>query len=410
MTTLISSPLKPVRDTSTPRVAVVHDWLYVYGGAERVLRSILRCYPDADVFTLFDFLTPADRARIGFTTSTTSFLQRIPGMRRRHRSFLPMMPLAIEQLDLSGYDIVISSSYAVAKGVLTGPDQLHLSYVHSPMRYAWDLQEQYLAEAGLSRGLKGAIARLLLHRLRIWDARTANGVNSYMVNSHFVGRRVRKAYGRTSEVIHPPVDVPERLVARTRGGSFLTASRLVGYKNTRAIIEAFRDLPDQHLFVVGTGPEYKRLAGLAGPNVTMLGFVPDAALRQLMGEARAFIFAAEEDFGIVPVEAQAEGTPVLALGRGGALETIVTSGPWPTGMFFEEPTPAAISTVVRRFLARTEGFSAAACHANALQFSEARFREQFSAFVRDQHAAFTASVEAGRARSPQPPRLGVAIG
>jgi glycosyltransferase involved in cell wall biosynthesis len=203
------------------------------------------------------------------------------------------MPLAIEQLDLSGYDLVISSSYAVAKGILTGPDQVHIAYVHSPMRYAWDLQHQYLAESGMARGLKGALARVILHYMRMWDARTASGVTAFAANSAFVARRIRKCYGRDARVIHPPVDVPAALPAWTRGDHFLVASRLVPYKNVRAVVEAFKLLPDQKLVIAGTGPELARLRALAGPNVTFAGFVSDSELRRLMGTARAFVFAAE---------------------------------------------------------------------------------------------------------------------
>src|SRR3954470_9057982 len=185
------------------RVAVVHDWLYTLGGAEQVLREILQCYPEADVFTLFDVLTPEDRAKIGFKKARTSFLQKMPFIRKRHRSYLPLMPIAIEQFDLSGYDLVISSSYAVAKGVITGPNQLHVSYVHSPMRYAWDLQHEYLSEGGYSAGIKSAVARTLLHRIRIWDTRTAHGVDVFVAISNFVARRIWKVYRRNSVVIYP---------------------------------------------------------------------------------------------------------------------------------------------------------------------------------------------------------------
>lgn len=378
------------------RVAVVHDWLYVFGGAERVLRSILRCLPGAELFTLFDVLSPEDKARVGFAKAHTSFLQRMPGIARRHRQYLPLMPLAIEQFDLSAYDLVISSSYAVAKGVLTGPDQLHLAYVHSPMRYAWDLQHHYLAESGLTRGIKSVLARLLLHRMRLWDTRTAHGVDAYMVNSHFIGRRVRKIYGRSATVIEPPVDVPARLPqGQTRGDYFLTASRLVAYKNVRSIVEAFHALPDQQLVVAGAGPELARLRAIAGPNVRFTGFLPDAELSAMMGSARAFIFAAEEDFGIVPVEAQAHGTPVIALGRGGVRETLITSGSSPTGMFFDVATPEAITTSIRDFLARSDEFTPAACHANALRFSEQRFEQDFTAFVEEQLARFRDRLQDG---------------
>lgn len=378
------------------RVAVVHDWLYTYGGAERVLRSILHCFPNADVFTLFDTMTDGDRARVGFQSARTSFLQRMPAISRRHRLYLPLMPIAIEQFDLSSYDVVISSSYAVAKGVLTGPDQLHLSYIHSPMRYAWDLQHQYLRESRLTSGVKSVLARLLLHRMRLWDTRTASGVDGYLANSHFVGRRIRKAYGRSATVIYPPVRVPVGPPApAAKQDFFLAASRLVPYKNVRSIIEAFALMPDQKLVVAGSGPELKRLTALAGPNVTLLGFVPDQELQNLMRTARAFIFAAEEDFGIVPVEAQGEGAPVIALGRGGARETIVADGPNPTGLFFDEPTADAIAHAVRTFGLRSHEFSPSACHANALRFSEQRFEAQFSAYVDEQVSAFRSSLQDG---------------
>ena len=381
------------------RVAVVHDWLYVYGGAERVLRSILRCLPGADVFTLFDVLPEAERERIGFKAARTSFLQGLPGISRRHRLYLPLMPIAVEQFDLSGYDAVVSSSYAVAKGVLTGPDQLHLSYVHSPMRYAWDLQHQYLAETGLKHGTKSVFARLLLHQMRLWDNRTAHGVDAYAANSQFVARRVRKAYGRDARVIYPPVSVPPTLPQQTaREDFFLAASRLVPYKNVRAIVEAFRDLPGQRLVVAGTGPELSRIQAVAGPNVTFAGFVPDVELRRLMATTRAFVFAGEEDFGIIPVEAQGEGTPVIALGRGGARETIVTGGPAPTGFFFDTPTPAAIAGAVRAFLHAPE-ISPAACHANALRFAEERFESEFRSFFDEQFATFRARLETARGQN-----------
>jgi len=379
------------------RVAVIHDWLYVLGGAERVLQGILRCFPGADVHCLFDILPPSDRRWIGFESSKTSFMQKMPGLRRRHRLYLPLMPLAIEQFDLSRYDLVISSSYAVAKGVITGPDQLHISYVHSPMRYAWDLQHQYLRESGFDRGLRGMAARCLLHFMRIWDSRTANGVDEHVANSHFVERRIRKLYGRRAAVIHPPVSVRDMLPVCAKGRFFLTASRLVAYKNTRAIVEAFRELPEEHLLVAGSGPELARLKSIAGPNVTFLGFVDDAELARLMTTARAFIFASEEDFGIVVAEAQGRGTPVIALGRGGAREIVVAEGAWPTGLFFAEPTAAAIIAAIDEFRDREAEFTPANCHRNALRFAEARFDLEFSAFVGARVAKFRDEVAA---RSP----------
>ena len=383
------------------RVAIVHDWLYVLGGAEKVLSAMLRCFPDADVFTLFDILSPEDRASAGLPRSTTSFLQRMPAISTRHRHYLPLMPLAVEQLDLSGYDLVLSSSYAVAKGVLTGPDQLHISYVHSPMRYAWDLQHQYLRDANMHRGLKGALARMMLHRMRLWDTRTASGVDAYLANSNFVARRIRKVYGREATVIYPPVEVADTLpppVSKAEGdeaGFYLAASRLVPYKNVLAIVQAFKLMPEKRLVVAGTGPEMARLKTVGAPNVEFVGFVSDARLRELMRGAEAFVFAAEEDFGIVPVEVQGEGTPVIALGRGGSRETVVTDGPAPTGMFFDRPEAAAIAAAVEAFSHRRDSFTRAACHANALRFRTERFERDFTNFVTLRFAAFQAEVRAG---------------
>ncbi|WP_315811946.1 glycosyltransferase [Bradyrhizobium sp. SZCCHNR2028] len=378
------------------RVAIVHDWLYVLGGAEKVLQEILRCYPGADVFTLFDLLRPEDRAKLGFEKSHTTFVQKMPLLRKYHRSYLPLMPLAIEQLDLSSYDLVISSSCAVAKGVLTGPEQVHVAYVHSPMRYAWDLQHQYLQESGYATGVKGLIARTLLHKMRIWDARTAHGPDAIFTNSQFVARRIKKIYGRDAKVIYPPVTIAQRDAILPVGNHFLAASRLVPYKRIEPIVRAFNTMPDLELVVAGDGPEAARLKSIAGPNVKFAGFVPDKQLRDLMTTARAFVFAAEEDFGIIPVEAQSEGAPVLALGRGGARESILTTGPRPTGMFFESPEPEAIASCVRAFVAKEKSISRLDCRQRAGFFSAERFRSQFVAAVNEEIEHFRAGHQ-GRA-------------
>lgn len=389
------------------RVAVVHDWLYVVGGAERVLEQILHVFPDADVYSVFESLSEDERRQIGITRPVrTTFLQRIPRVGRWHRALLPLMPLAIEQFDLSQYDLVISSSYAVAKGVLTGPDQLHVSYVHSPIRYAWDLQHRYLAEVGSSRGLKSMLMRALLHKIRIWDFRTAHGPDVMIANSNFIARRIRKVYGRTAQVIYPPVGLSTRTEASPKGDYFLTASRLVPYKNIEVVVRAFALLPDMKLKVGGSGPQAEHLRKIATPNVEFVGFVGDEKLRELMAGARAFIFAAEEDFGIIPVEAQSEGTPVLALRRGGSRETVVDGY---TGLFYDEPTPEAISASVHAFAAREKAFSAEDCVANASRFSAERFRTELRATVdaafsakRSEEAATLASFQslAGRKEKP----------
>jgi glycosyltransferase involved in cell wall biosynthesis len=370
------------------RIAIVHDYIYTVGGAEKVLKSMLECFPGADLYTLFDTLPPERRAQIGYSECTTSFLQKMPGITQRHRLYLPLMPLAVEQLDVSSYELVISSSWAVAKGVLTGPDQLHISYVHSPMRYAWDLQHEYLRVSGLERGVKSWIARALLHRLRLWDVRTANGVDDYVANSHFIARRIGKAYGRAARVIYPPVAVPPALPAGSKDDFFMTASRLVPYKNVDKVVQAFRHLPDEKLMVVGDGPEMHKIKQLAGDNVTFTGFVSNDELHTLFTTARAFIFAAEEDFGIAPVEAQAHGTPVLALRRGAARETVVERGDEPTGIFFDSPTPECIAHAVSTFVRMEQSFRGEHCHANAHRFSEERFINEFSGFVNRRFAEF----------------------
>ncbi len=390
------------------RVAIVHDWLYVVGGAERVLRELLRIYPAADVFTLFDTLTAEERAWIGFESSKTSLMQRIPRVAKLHRYLLPIMPFAIEQLDFSGYDLVISSSCAVAKGIITGPDQVHIAYVHSPMRYAWDLQHQYLNEnGGGGLGLKRSLARMLLHRIRVWDTCSSHRPDVIVSNSAFVARRIRKAFGRDAKVIHPPVDVTPYGCGLPRAEHFLAAGRLVSYKNTQAIVEAFKLLPDLKLVVAGTGPDEKRLRVIAGPNVMFTGFVSDNLMRSLMATARALIFAAEEDFGIVPVEAQAEGTPVLALERGGVRESLITNGPKPTGMFFQAANSACIAACVSAFMARRDLFSREACQSHAQSFSAEKFRRSFRSFAAAEIGRTKSNIEASHAKWQHAPAQAV---
>lgn len=364
------------------KVAIVHDWLVTYAGAERVLEQMLAVYPKADVFSLIDFVPPAERAFLGGRVVHTSFLQRIPGMARRYRSFLPLMPLAIEQLDLSTYDLVLSSSYAVAKGVLTGPDQLHLCLCHSPMRYAWDLQNQYLRETGLDRGMRGALARWMLHRMRLWDVRSATGVDGFIAVSRYIARRIWKAYRRKSTVIYPPVDVDAFTPGRPKEDFYVTASRMVPYKRMDLIVEAFATMPHRRLVVIGDGPESPRIRSRGAPNVEFLGQQPFDVLRDRLRRARAFVFAAEEDFGIAPVEAQACGTPVVAYGKGGALETLRgLEDPSPTGVFFPEQTVPSLVDAVESFEREEGRIEADACRQNALRFSAGRFRKQLDTYV-----------------------------
>ncbi len=359
----------------------MHDWLTAYVGGERVLEQMIALYPAANVYTSIDVLAERDRAFLKGKQPVTTFAQRSRLVRTHHRQFLPLLMLAVEQLDVSDAELVLSSSSAIAKGVLTGPEQLHVSYVHSPMRYAWDLQHQYLRDAGLDAGLRGLLARWLLHKARLWDVRTANGVDHFIANSQFIARRIWKAYRREATVIYPPVDVAAFALREHKEDFYLAASRLVPYKKVPAIVEAFRALPDRRLVVVGDGGDMRRVREVAGRNVEILGYQPTAALRDLMQRAKAFVFAAEEDFGIAPVEAQACGTPVIAYGRGGARETVRAGSPEPTGLFFEAQTPAAIAAAVLRFEREQHRYVPAACRVNAQRFAVDVFNARYSGFV-----------------------------
>ena len=361
------------------KVAIVHEWLDTYAGSERVLEQLLELWPEADLFAVCDFMPEAERSFLRGRKVTTTFIQRLPFARKRFRWYLGLMPLAIEQLDLSGYDLVVSSSHAVAKGVLTGPGQFHISYVHSPMRYAWDLQHQYLRQAGLDRGLKGAYTRWLLHRMRLWDRSSAAGVDVFVANSSYIADRIRKVWRRAALVVHPPVDVDGFGFCAEKGGHYLIASRMVPYKRVELVVEAFRRMPDRHLVVVGDGPGRAQvLAAAAGaPNIEFRGRVEQRELVHLTQTARAFVFAAEEDFGIAMVEAQACGTPLIAFGRGGARD-IVRPG---TGLLFGEQSAESIAAAVRRFETLAPAMDPRSCRANAMRFSVAAFRARFRSHV-----------------------------
>lgn len=379
-----------MRDVS-PRVAVVHEWLVNIAGSEKVLANILQLFPSADVFFVcYDVKLVQKSDFLMGRKISASFIQKLPQSSKRYKSYLPLMPLAIEQLDLSKYDIVISSSHAVAKGVLTGPDQLHISYIHSPIRYAWDLQHQYLRESGLNSGIKSFLARLILHRIRLWDYRTAAGVDFFVANSKFIARRVKKVYGRTADVIWPPVDVADFEFSQQKEDFFVTASRLVPYKRVDLVVDAFGKLPDKKLVVIGDGPDMEKIRRKAGSNVTILGYQSFEQLKNWMSRAKAFVFAAEEDFGITPVEAQACGTPVIALGKGGSLETVNGRvGPGRTGVWFAEQTVESLIGALREFESLDSAISANDCRMWAEKFSADRFKSEFKAYVADCWANFS---------------------
>ncbi len=355
------------------RVALVHDWLTFRGGAENVLEVILSLIPGAPVHTLVYNASLFTESPIARADVRTSFLQRLPGSRRHYRLYLPLMPMAVEQFDLAGFDLILSMSDAVAHGVLTAPDQLHINYILTPMRYAWPLYHEYLRGAGLTRGPRSWLARSMLHYLRLWDLAAAGRVDQFIAISRWVAARVWRYYRRQAEVIYPPVAVERFHPFSPRDSYYITVSRLVPYKRVDLIVEAFNRL-NRVLLVVGEGPGYGALKSRAGPEVRLLGRVPDGDLVELLGRARAFIFAAEEDFGIAPVEAMAAGCPVIAWGRGGVLETVVEGK---TGVFFNEPTVEGLMEAVERFEVEESAFRAPDLQRHAARFSRARFERDF---------------------------------
>lgn len=376
-------------ESSPKRVAIVHDWLPEVGGAERVLAEILKVLPGADLFSLLDFIPQSERGFLGGKPVHTSFLQGLPGARRIYRMFLPLMPLAVEHFDLAKYDLILSSSYAVAKGVLSGPDQLHLCYCHSPIRYAWDLQEEYLRQTGRHKGVAGFMARALLHYIRLWDCRTPNGVDAFAANSQFVARRIWKVYRRDSRVIYPPLgegmNAPGARTSGSRTG-YISLGRLVPYKRVDLLVEAFRRMPGRVLRVVGDGPERARLAKCLPENVKLLGRISETALKHALQTARALVFAAEEDFGIAPLEAQAAGTPVIAYGKGGARETVQDGV---TGVLFGEQTVEAIIEAVE--MAEKMKFDPSAMQKNVQRFAPEVFRSELKSWIDEEWGAFARS-------------------
>lgn len=373
-------------------VGIVADWLVTFAGAEKVIAEFINIYPESEIYSVVDFLSDDSRKSFNGKKSTTSFIQRLPFAKTKYQSYLPLMPLAIEQLDVIKHDIVLSSSHAVAKGVLTGPDQLHISYVHSPIRYAWDFQHQYLRESGLNKGLKGKLARWFLHKIRMWDYRTANGVDHFIANSQFIARRIKKVYGRDADVIYPPVDVERFTLQEEKEDFYFTASRMVPYKRIDLIVEAFSQMPDKKLIVIGDGSDMAKIKAKAGSNIEILGYQPDDVMQSHMQRAKAFVFAAEEDFGITPVEAQACGTPVIAFGKGGALETIRPYGEsHSTGIFFQEQSVTSLLEAVQQFELVRESIDPNDCRNNALRFSAERFHRELDEYIKAKWNDFTES-------------------
>lgn len=368
------------------KVAIVQEWLVTVGGSDKVVKAILDVFPDADIYTLVAKKEVCDELGIPWEKVHTSFIQKMPLGTKKHRAYLPLFPFAIEQFDLRGYDVVISSSHCVAKGVLTKADQLHICYCHSPIRYCWDMYNEYLEESHLDKGFKSWLVRLMLHPIRQFDAIAGSRVDYYISNSDYVGQRIRKTYRRKATTIHPNIDISNFELCNDKKEYYLASSRLVAYKKIDTIIEAFNQMPDKKLVVIGGGPNLEAYRKLANANVTVMGYQPFDVLKDKMQHAKAFVFAADEDFGMIPIEAQSCGTPVIAYGHGGSLET-VNGGK--TGLFFDEQTPEAIVEAVNRFEAMgSQPFAPADCRQWAEGFSEERFKREIKEFVEKKYEEF----------------------
>lgn len=364
-----------------PRIALVHDWLTGMRGGEKCLEVLCELYPGAPIHTLVAYPEKVSET-IRRHEIRSSFLQKLPGAERRYRSFLPLFPAAIQRFDFRDFDLILSSSHAVAKGVRVPPHALHISYVHTPMRYIWDMFDQYFNRATVG-SVQLALIRLVAARLRKWDVRTADRVHHFIANSRYVAERIRRIYGRESTVIYPPVDVGRFSLSDRNDGGFLVVSALVPYKRVDLAVEAAtrEQLP---LRVIGDGPERNRLEAMAGPTVRFEGWVDDAAIERAYASCQALLFPGEEDFGIVPVEAMACGKPVIAFGRGGAMETVIDGL---SGLHFPEQTAASLAEAIGRFAGRR--FDAAAIRSHAETFDRAIYRDRMSAFIDEKWAEWT---------------------
>ncbi len=369
------------------KYALVHEWLTpkATGGSELVVREILN-HIDADLYALIDFESRNPESYLYKRQIGTTFLQSFPGARNGVQKYLPFLPLAIEQLDLRSYDVILSSSHAVAKGVLTTPEQLHICYCHSPMRYAWDLTFDYLRASNLGKGVPGWVTRYLLHRLRQWDILSANRVDYFIANSRHTARRIWRCYRREAKVIYPPVNINHFPLLPEKQDFYLIVSRLVSYKQVCLIVRAFNQM-QKKLVIIGTGADMEKIVNIAKSNIEILGWQPDEIVTKYMANAKAFVYAACEDFGMALVEAQACGTPVIAYGAGGALETVRDirshGADTATGVLFPEQTPTALIEAVETFEANQGKFNPEYARSHAAQFSTQVFTQQYLEFLEE---------------------------
>ncbi len=375
------------------KYALVHEWLTpkATGGSELVVQAILNSF-EADLYALIDFESTNKESYLFGRNIGTTFLQHFPDSQNGVQKYLPLLPFAIEQLDLRSYDIILSSAHTVAKGVLTSPTQMHVCYCHTPMRFAWELTFDYLRSSQMGRGLPGVFTRYLLHQLRQWDVLTANRVDYFIANSQNTARRIWRCYRRSATVIYPPVNIERFPFVEVKQDFYVTVSRLVSYKQVALIVRAFNQL-QRPLVVIGEGAELKEIRKLAQPNVQILGAQPGEVVEKYMSQAKAFIYAAYEDFGIAVVEAQACGTPVIAYGAGGALETVLDIYQHPkngTGLFFEAQTVTALVEAVERFEQRAKNFAPETIHIHARQFAPTIFQKHYQDFVENSWQQFSA--------------------
>jgi glycosyltransferase involved in cell wall biosynthesis len=357
------------------KVAIVHEWLSTFGGTERLLAESLRLFPHAEVFALTHFPANFQNTPLEDLHPRTTFLQKIPRIERHYRKLLPLMPLAIESLDVSDYDLVLSLSHAVAHGVKTHDRQTHISYISTPMRYAWHMRDDYLKLHGLTNPLVRFAANGTLSLLRRWDASASARSDSLIANSKWTASHIREAWKRDAQVIYPSVDIERFMPSDRREGYYLLVSRLVPYKLGIEIVKAFNIL-GLPLIIVGDGPEFKSVQKIAKANITLMGYQPDSVVTELMNKAKAFVYMATEDFGIAMVEAQAAGCPVIAYYKGGASE-IVRDGE--TGLLFKEQTAESLAETVVKF--ETMNLNSKAAVDNAARFSSERFRREFSEYT-----------------------------
>lgn len=373
------------------RIAVIHDWLITAGGSEKVLRELLYLLRnhDTELFTLMDFLSDEEREEFIFgKQSHTSFLQFIPGIKKQYKYFFPLFPRAIRSLRTNGFDVIISSSHSIAKSVQKHPGQIHVSYCHTPMRYIWDMRQQYISDHGLNRRWKRWAARPLMRNIRNWDFATSSNVDFFIANSQYIQKRIKNNYHRDSTVIYPPVNTDFFVPSNQKESYYITASRLVPYKRIDIIAKAFSEMPYKKLIIIGDGPKWNEIKSISAPNIEMIKFDTNEVLRYYLQRAKAFVFAAEEDFGITPVEAMSCGTPVIAFGKGGVLETVEDKI---SGIFFHQQSVKSIVDAIYRFENLEFIFDPNKIRQQALKFNRQRFHKEMAAFFQ-KHAGITCSL------------------